>query len=58
MLRLTLGRAQPETLPDASARPLLRAADAPDQPALRARIETAAEQVRATFVRLIGEITA
>lgn len=58
MLRLTLGRAQPDALPEASARPLLRAAEAPDQPALRARVEATAEQVRAIFVRIIGEITA
>jgi glutamate-ammonia-ligase adenylyltransferase len=61
MLRITVGRnAQPE-LPDASLRPLLRAmgeagAEAVDLPALRATLDDLATDVRAAFVRLIGEV--
>jgi [glutamine synthetase] adenylyltransferase / [glutamine synthetase]-adenylyl-L-tyrosine phosphorylase len=61
VLRLTVGRAPPAELPDAGARPLLRAAaeagvDAGDVPALRASLDDMAEAVRAAFVRYIGEI--
>jgi [glutamine synthetase] adenylyltransferase / [glutamine synthetase]-adenylyl-L-tyrosine phosphorylase len=62
MLRIALGRAQPQGLPEASARALLRAvgaveAPAPiDLPALCASLEDAASEVRGLFVRLIGEI--
>ncbi len=56
MLRLTLGRAHPDALPDASARPLLRATGAADIAALRTRLEATAEAVRQTFTRLVGEI--
>ena len=58
MLRLTLGRAHPDTLPAASARPLLRATAAVDLPGLRASLDATAEQVRDAFTRHIGEITA
>ena len=57
MLRLTLGRTHPDALPAASARPLLRATDAVDLPALRATLDATAEQVRKAFARYIGEIT-
>ncbi len=62
MLRLTLGRARPgtapDTLPDASARVLLRATGAVDLPALRASLDATAGHVRAAFSRIVGEITA
>jgi [glutamine synthetase] adenylyltransferase / [glutamine synthetase]-adenylyl-L-tyrosine phosphorylase len=62
MLRLTVGRAPPAELPEAGARPLLRAAtaagvDAADVPALRASLDGMAAAVRAALVRYIGEIT-
>ncbi len=62
MLRITLGRAPPDTLPEASARALLRAVGpglAPpplDLPALRASLDATASEVRAIFVRVVGEI--
>jgi glutamate-ammonia-ligase adenylyltransferase len=61
MLRITVGRDARETLPDVSARPLLRAAaaagaDAVDLPRLRVTLDALAEQVRAVFVRHIGRI--
>ena len=61
MLRITLGRAVPETLPDAAARPLLRAvgsagAAAVDLPSLSATLDALAREVRAAFVRHVGEI--
>ncbi|MBW4092663.1 MAG: bifunctional [glutamine synthetase] adenylyltransferase/[glutamine synthetase]-adenylyl-L-tyrosine phosphorylase [Proteobacteria bacterium] len=70
MLRITVGRAPPLGLPEASARALLRAVagvvappglpplDVPplDLPALRATLDATAAAVRAIFVRLIGEI--
>jgi len=60
MLRVTVGRHAREELPDASARPLLRAAaaaglDADDIPALRAALDDLAAQVRVIFSRHIGE---
>ncbi len=97
MLRITVGRTPPDTLPEASARALLRAVagvvppplsplpplppagevegsgragsavpamtplDRPaplDLPALRVSLEATAGEVRAIFVRLIGEIAA
>jgi glutamate-ammonia-ligase adenylyltransferase len=58
MLRITFGRAPPAALTDASAGPLLRATDAVDVAALRASLDALAEQVRAAFIRHIGEITA
>ena len=63
MLRITVGRGAREELPDASARALLRAvAEALDQTGpvdlarLRATLDDLARQVRAAFVRYIGEI--
>jgi [glutamine synthetase] adenylyltransferase / [glutamine synthetase]-adenylyl-L-tyrosine phosphorylase len=61
MLRITIGRTAPAELPEATARPLLRAAcasgaPAVDLPALRASLDALAVDVRAAFVRHIGEI--
>ncbi|MBV9654997.1 MAG: bifunctional [glutamine synthetase] adenylyltransferase/[glutamine synthetase]-adenylyl-L-tyrosine phosphorylase [Acetobacteraceae bacterium] len=62
MLRLTVGRvARDVRLPDASAHALLRAcaavgADAVDVPALRVTLDQLAGEVRAAFIRLVGEI--
>jgi len=61
MLRITAGRGAKEWLPEASVGPLLRAAAAAGAPAvdvadLRATLDTLAEQVRAAFVRHVGEI--
>jgi glutamate-ammonia-ligase adenylyltransferase len=61
MLRLTIGRAPPAELPEATARPLLRAAAeagvaAVDLPTLRASLDALASEVRAAFVRHVGEI--
>jgi len=58
MLRITFGRAPPQAPTDASAGPLLRATGAVDVAALRGSLDALAEQVRAAFVRHIGEITA
>ncbi len=56
MLRITVGRDAGETLPEASARPLLRALGAADLPGLRAGLEVLARDVRAAFVRYVGEV--
>jgi glutamate-ammonia-ligase adenylyltransferase len=61
MLRITAGRGAPEALPDASARPLLRAVaaagiEAVDLRGLRANLDAVAQQVRAAFVRHVGEV--
>jgi glutamate-ammonia-ligase adenylyltransferase len=62
MLRLTVGRGAREAmLPEASAHALLRAASgagagAVDVPALRATLDALADEVRAAFVRQVGEI--
>jgi glutamate-ammonia-ligase adenylyltransferase len=63
MLRITVGRGAREELPDASARALIGAvADAMDQTGpvdlawLRGTLDDLARQVRAAFVRYIGEI--
>ena len=56
MLRITVGRDAKETLPEASARPLLRAMGSADLPGLRARLDALAADVRAAFVRYIGPI--
>ncbi len=61
MLRLTEGRAPGELLSDASAASLLRAAAAAglaavDVAGLRATLDALAQQVRAAFVRHVGEI--
>ncbi|MSP01814.1 MAG: bifunctional [glutamine synthetase] adenylyltransferase/[glutamine synthetase]-adenylyl-L-tyrosine phosphorylase [Acetobacteraceae bacterium] len=54
MLRITVGRDAGETLPDASARPLLRAMGAADLPALRAVLDALAAEVRGAFARYVG----
>jgi [glutamine synthetase] adenylyltransferase / [glutamine synthetase]-adenylyl-L-tyrosine phosphorylase len=61
MLRITVGRTTTEDLPEVSVRPLLRAVNAAgvqavDLPALRATLGTLARDVRAAFIRLVGEI--
>jgi glutamate-ammonia-ligase adenylyltransferase len=61
MLRITIGRTAPAELPEATARPLLRAAaeagaPAVDLPALRASLDALAAEVRAAFIRHVGEI--
>jgi [glutamine synthetase] adenylyltransferase / [glutamine synthetase]-adenylyl-L-tyrosine phosphorylase len=57
MLRITVGRGAREELPDASAHALLRAVgEAVDLDALRATLDDLARQVRAAFVRQIGEL--
>ncbi len=58
LLRLTLGRTPAESLPEATARRLLRATGALDLKALRATLDATAAQVREAFTRLVGEITA
>jgi len=59
MLRITVGRAAREELPAASAQALLRAVAAGDGlDALRATLDDLARQVRAAFVRYVGEIQA
>jgi glutamate-ammonia-ligase adenylyltransferase len=57
MLRITVGREGRNDLPDASARPLLRALDVTDLPSLRRDLDALAEQVRAAFVRYVGPVT-
>jgi glutamate-ammonia-ligase adenylyltransferase len=57
MLRITVGRGARDALPDASAQALLRAVgSASDLDALRASLDTLAQQVRGAFVRHVGEI--
>ncbi len=56
MLRITVGRDAGETLPEASARPLLRGLDAAGLRELRHRLELLAGDVRAAFVRYVGEV--
>jgi glutamate-ammonia-ligase adenylyltransferase len=59
MLRVTVGRGAREALPDASAQPLLRAVGTVvDLDALRTRMDETARQVRAAFVRYVGEVPA
>jgi glutamate-ammonia-ligase adenylyltransferase len=62
MLRLTVGRGAPDLLPEASARPLLRAAaqagiNAVDQPALRAGLDELARAVRIVFEQHVGRLS-
>jgi glutamate-ammonia-ligase adenylyltransferase len=63
-LRLTVGRAVPETLPAPVLAALLRAAsphlaEPPvDQPALRAQMRLAADRVRESFLRHVGPLDA
>jgi glutamate-ammonia-ligase adenylyltransferase len=63
MLRITSGRKPDAKLPEASAAPLLRAAgealggaEVLDVPSLRATLDHIAADVRAAFVRIVGEI--
>jgi glutamate-ammonia-ligase adenylyltransferase len=56
MLRITVGRDAGETLPEASARPLLRAMGARDLPALRVELDALAAEVRRAFVRYVGAV--
>ena len=63
MLRITVGRGAPAELPDASVRAVLRAVataldgDGPvDLAELRATLDALARQVRAVFLRQIGEM--
>jgi glutamate-ammonia-ligase adenylyltransferase len=56
MLRITVGRDAGETLPEASARPLLRAMGAADLPGLRAGLDVLAADVRAAFARYVGAV--
>jgi glutamate-ammonia-ligase adenylyltransferase len=57
MLRITVGRGAHKELPEASAQALLRAVgSAVDLDALRGTLDDLARQVRAAFVRYIGEI--
>ena len=61
LLRLTVGRDAREVLPEATVKPLLRAIshaglDAVDLPGLRTTLDALARDVRATFVRHIGEV--
>ena len=57
MLRITVGRSARDELPDATAAALLRAVgEAVDLAALRATLDELARQVRAAFVRHIGEV--
>jgi [glutamine synthetase] adenylyltransferase / [glutamine synthetase]-adenylyl-L-tyrosine phosphorylase len=60
MLRITVGRGARGDLPDASARALLRAVAAElgpvDLAGLRATLDDLAQQVRAAFIRYVGEI--
>ncbi|MCW3476495.1 bifunctional [glutamine synthetase] adenylyltransferase/[glutamine synthetase]-adenylyl-L-tyrosine phosphorylase [Limobrevibacterium gyesilva] len=61
LLRITYGRAPAEKLSDAAAAALLRAAqaagaDAVDLPGLHATLDAVARDVRATFIRHVGEI--
>jgi [glutamine synthetase] adenylyltransferase / [glutamine synthetase]-adenylyl-L-tyrosine phosphorylase len=57
MLRITVGRSARDELPDATADAVLRAVgEAVDLAALRATLDDLARQVRAAFVRQLGEI--
>ncbi len=59
MLRITVGRSAREALPDASGQALLRAVgSAVDLSALRTTMDHMAQQVRAAFVRYVGEVHA
>jgi glutamate-ammonia-ligase adenylyltransferase len=56
LVRITLGRGAPAELPDVAARPLLAATGTVDPVQLGATMEEAAREVRAAFIRLVGEI--
>jgi glutamate-ammonia-ligase adenylyltransferase len=60
MLRITVGRAMEEELPEVSVRPLLRAAAAiglaaDDLSGLRATLDALAAEVSAIFERIVGK---
>ncbi len=56
LLRITAGRSPPDQLPATSLDALLSGTGALDAAALHATVDAAAEQVRAAFVRYIGEV--
>ena len=56
VLRIAIGRAVPEELPDATLGPVLRATGLLDAAVLRATVATTARQVRAAFTRIVGEL--
>jgi len=56
LLRISVGRSPPRELPDASLALLLRATGLLDVATLRSTVDATAEQVRAAFLRIIGEI--
>jgi glutamate-ammonia-ligase adenylyltransferase len=56
MLRITVGREAGETLPEASALPLLRAMGAENLVELRTELEALADEVRGAFVRYVGAV--
>jgi glutamate-ammonia-ligase adenylyltransferase len=59
LMRIALGRAIPETLPPPLLEKLLHATGiGPDEAALRAEVERLSRDVRAAFVRHVGEIDA
>lgn len=57
MLRITVGRDAGEDLPEASARPLLRALGVADLAGLRGRLGDLAVGVRGVFERVVGRLT-
>jgi glutamate-ammonia-ligase adenylyltransferase len=56
MLRITVGRNAGDTLPEASARPLLHALGATDLGGLQAELDVLAAEVRTAFVRYVGQV--
>ena len=56
MLRITVGRDAGTVVPEASARPLLRAMGAAGIAVLRADLDRLASEVRAAFVRHVGAV--
>lgn len=56
ILRITVGRNTPAILPEASLEAVLRATGSVDFEALSATIERSARDVRAAFIRHVGEI--
>ncbi len=56
MLRITVGRDAGDELPEASARPLLRAMGVADLPDLRADLDALAAEVRGAFARYVGVV--
>ena len=56
VLRIAIGRSVPEELPDATLAPVLRATGQLDAAALRGTVKTTAQEVRAAFTRIVGEV--